>query len=83
MYYTLDRVLEEIKMIKSGKYDKTLYPNDYSLKHPKGFTGPEVVDGKKIAGTFRAHQVPILPDSDSHIKQIEDWLRSYKPFRIV
>ena len=81
MYYTLDRVLEEIKMIKSGKYDKTLYPM-IILKTPKGFTGPEVVDGKKIAGTFRAHQVPIQPDSDSHIKQIEDWLRSYKPLEL-
>ena len=49
------------------------------LKTPKGFTGPEVVDGKQIAGTFRAHQVPIQPDSDEHIKQIEEWLRSYKP----
>ena len=82
MYYTLNRVLDEIKDIKSGKYDgRTLYPM-IILKTPKGFTGPEVVDGKKIAGTFRAHQVPIQPDSAEHIKQIKQWLRSYKPWEL-
>ena len=79
MYYTLNRVLDEIKDIKSGKYNgRVIYPM-IILRTPKGFTGPEVVDGKKIAGTFRAHQVPIQPDSDEHIKQIEEWLLSYKP----
>ena len=78
MYHTLDRILEEIKAIKGGKFKgKVIYPM-IILKTPKGFTGPDVVDGKKIAGTFRAHQVPILPDSDEHIKQIEDWLKSYR-----
>ena len=77
MYYTLDRVLEEIKEIKSGKR-KAVYPM-IILRTPKGFTGPEIVDGKQIAGTFRAHQVPIIPDSDQHIKQLEEWLRSYRP----
>ena len=79
MYYTLDRVFEEIKAIKDGKFKgKAMYPI-IILKTPKGFTGPEVVDGKQIAGTFRAHQVPIQPDSDEHLTQIEKWLRSYKP----
>ena len=79
MYYTLDRVLEEIKAIKSGKFKgKAIYPM-IILKTPKGFTGPEVVDGKQVAGTFRAHQVPIQPDTDEHLTQIEKWLRSYKP----
>lgn len=79
MYYTLNRVLEEIKAIKRGKYKgKAIYPI-IILKTPKGFTGPDVVDGKQISGTFRAHQVPINPDSDEHIKQIEKWLKSYKP----
>ena len=79
MYYTLDRVLDEIKAIKSGKYDGDIVYPMIILKTPKGFTGPDIVDGKKIAGTFRAHQVPIQPDSEEHIKQIESWLRSYKP----
>ena len=78
MYYTLNKVYEEIKNIKSGKYDKVYYPM-IILRTPKGFTGPEIVDGKQIAGTFRAHQVPITPDSPDHIKQLESWLKSYKP----
>ena len=79
MYYTLDRVLEEIKAIKSGKYKgKAIYPM-IILKTPKGFTGPQVVDGKQIAGTFRAHQVPVQVDTDEHIEILERWLRSYKP----
>ena len=82
MYYTLDRVLEEIKAIKSGKFKgKAIYPM-IILKTPKGFTGPEVVDGKQVAGTFRAHQVPIQPDTDEHLTQIEKWLRSYKPLEL-
>ena len=78
MYYTLNKAYEEIKNIKSGKYDKVSYPM-IILRTPKGFTGPEIVDGKQIAGTFRAHQVPITPDSPDHIKQLESWLKSYKP----
>lgn len=78
MYYTLNKVYEEIKNIKSDKYDKVSYPM-IILRTPKGFTGPEIVDGKQIAGTFRAHQVPITPDSPDHIKQLESWLKSYKP----
>lgn len=79
MYYTLDRVLEEIKAIKSGKFKgKVIYPM-IILKTPKGFTGPEVVDGKQIAGTFRAHQVPVQVDTDEHIAILEKWLRSYRP----
>ena len=79
MYYTLDRVLEEIKAIKSGKFKgKVIYPM-IILKTPKGFTGPEIVDGKQIAGTFRAHQVPVQVDTDEHIEILEKWLRSYRP----
>ena len=79
MYYTLDRVLEEIKEIKFGKFKgKIIYPM-IILKTPKGFTGPEVVDGKQIAGTFRAHQVPVQVDTLEHIEILEKWLRSYMP----
>jgi len=50
------------------------------LRSPKGWTGPKVVDGLKIEGTFRAHQVPLLVDSDhpEHVKLLESWMRSYK-----
>lgn len=52
--------------------------NDY-LRTPKGWTGPKVVDGKQIEGTFRAHQVPIMMDKPEHLKMLEDWLKSYHP----
>ena len=49
------------------------------LRTPKGWTGPKVVDGNKIEGTFRAHQVPISMSKPEHLKQVEKWLKSYKP----
>ncbi|WP_302199891.1 phosphoketolase [uncultured Gemmiger sp.] len=49
------------------------------LRAPKGWTGPDYVDGAKVEDYWRAHQVPIQPDTPEHIRQIEDWLRSYKP----
>ncbi|MEN6619131.1 MAG: phosphoketolase family protein [Rikenellaceae bacterium] len=51
------------------------------LNSPKGWTGPKVVDGLQIEGTFRAHQVPLQVNSEhpDHLRQLDDWLRSYKP----
>ena len=51
------------------------------LRSPKGWTGPKVVDGQQIEGTFRAHQVPLLVDEQhpGHVEQLESWMRSYKP----
>jgi xylulose-5-phosphate/fructose-6-phosphate phosphoketolase len=50
------------------------------LKSPKGWTGPKEVDGLKVEGTFRAHQVPLLVDAEhpKHVKQLESWMKSYK-----
>ena len=51
------------------------------LRTPKGWTGPKVVDGQQVEGTFRAHQVP-LPDvrgNPQHLRQLEEWMRSYRP----
>jgi xylulose-5-phosphate/fructose-6-phosphate phosphoketolase len=50
------------------------------LKSPKGWTGPKIVDGLPVEGTFRAHQVPILVDAKhpEHIAQLESWMKSYK-----
>jgi xylulose-5-phosphate/fructose-6-phosphate phosphoketolase len=50
------------------------------LRSPKGWTGPKVIDGLKIEGTFRAHQVPILvdPAHPDHVADLEAWMRSYK-----
>ncbi|MGD1257426.1 phosphoketolase [Mycobacterium seoulense] len=51
------------------------------LRTPKGWTGPKVVDGKKVEGTWRAHQVPLAEthDNPQHRAQLEEWLRSYRP----
>jgi xylulose-5-phosphate/fructose-6-phosphate phosphoketolase len=51
------------------------------LKSPKGWTGPKVVDGMQIEGTFRSHQVPLLVDADhlEHVGQLESWMKSYRP----
>jgi len=51
------------------------------LRTPKGWTGPKEVDGHKVEGFWRAHQIPILDPKTSpkHLKQVEQWLKSYKP----
>jgi xylulose-5-phosphate/fructose-6-phosphate phosphoketolase len=51
------------------------------LRTPKGWTGPDVVDGTQVQGTFRAHQVPLsgLADNPEHLRMLEDWMRSYSP----
>ena len=51
------------------------------LRTPKGWTGPKAVDGKKIEGFWRAHQVPLsgIHDNEAHLKMLEDWLKSYRP----
>lgn len=51
------------------------------LRTPKGWTGPDVVDGVQIEGTNLAHQVPLagLVDNPDHLRMLEDWLRSYRP----
>ena len=51
------------------------------LRSPKGWTGPKVVDGKAVEGTFRAHQVPLseVRTNPEHLAQLEQWLLSYKP----
>ena len=51
------------------------------LASPKGWTGPKIVDGRKVEGSFRSHQVPIPdPSNDpAHLQLLEDWLRSYRP----
>lgn len=51
------------------------------FRSPKGWTGPKMVDGQPVEGTFRAHQVPLTIDDahPEHITQLEAWLRSYHP----
>ena len=51
------------------------------LRSPKGWTGPKEVDGKKVEGFWRAHQVPVaqVRDNKEHRRILEDWMRSYEP----
>ena len=50
------------------------------LRSPKGWTGPEKIDGHPVEGSWRSHQVPIAHMSaPGHLQLLEDWLRSYKP----
>jgi xylulose-5-phosphate/fructose-6-phosphate phosphoketolase len=51
------------------------------LRTPKGWTGPDVVDGIQVQGTFRAHQVPLagVRENPAHLEILETWLRSYQP----
>lgn len=80
MARALEDAVSMIKQIKEGadNINRPIWPM-IILKTPKGWTGPKEVKGKKIEGTFRAHQVPITIDTKDDIKILEDWLRSYKP----
>jgi xylulose-5-phosphate/fructose-6-phosphate phosphoketolase len=85
MAATLDAVILEIKRIQTGARDqkqtgRPRWPM-IVLKSPKGWTGPKFVDGKPNEGTFRSHQVPLSDPSKNpqHLRQLEDWLRSYRP----
>ena len=84
MAATLEMAIEDIRRIQANARDK----KDPSrprwpmivLKSPKGWTGPKEVDGLKVEGTFRAHQVPLLVDADhpEHVAQLESWMKSYQ-----
>ena len=76
MYYTLNKVMEDFKKIKQG--EDILWPM-IILKTPKGWTGPKIVNGAKIEGTFKAHQVPIQINTEEDINILESWLKSYHP----
>ncbi len=85
MAHTLDTIIARIKQIhrearERGAHKRPCWPM-IVLRTPKGWTGPKVVDGTPIEGTFRAHQVPLaeLSEKPEHIRLLEDWMRSYKP----
>jgi len=85
MAATLDRVFAEIEAIKRSARDplsreRPRWPA-VILATPKGWTGPAVIDGKQIEGTFRAHQVPVtdVRTNPGHLKALESWMLSYRP----
>lgn len=83
MAETMDTCIEKIKEIQKNARDnndatRPLWPM-IVLRTPKGWTGPKVVDGDKIEGSFRAHQVPMSMEKPEHLDQLREWLESYKP----
>jgi xylulose-5-phosphate/fructose-6-phosphate phosphoketolase len=82
---TLDRCLDEIAEIQrrarqDGVTERPRWPM-IVLASPKGWTGPDTVDGLQVEGTWRSHQVPFANarGDDGHRKVLEEWLRSYRP----
>src|SRR5689334_18794915 len=77
---TLDRIVAEIRAIQKKPDQLPEWPM-IILRSPKGWTGPKMVDGKPVEGTWRAHQVPVadLQSKPEHLKILEDWMHSYRP----
>ncbi|HYB00602.1 MAG TPA: phosphoketolase family protein [Ktedonobacteraceae bacterium] len=82
---TLDTCYAKIRMYqedarKHGFTKRSSWPA-IILRTPKGWTGPKVVDGIQIEGTFRAHQVPVadVKNNPEHLKILQDWMLSYRP----
>jgi xylulose-5-phosphate/fructose-6-phosphate phosphoketolase len=85
MAVTLDQVVADIERIHhdarvNGNLMRPRWPM-IVLKSPKGWTGPDQIDGVQIEGTFRAHQIPIAVDAEhpEHLQLLEDWLKGYRP----
>ena len=85
MVTALETCLQEIQEIQrtaraKGSAARPRWPM-IILRSPKGWTGPKMVDGLQVEGTFRAHQVPLLVDNEhpEHVEQLESWMKSYRP----
>ena len=85
MAVLLDTAYDEIHAIQkkareTGDLTRPIWPM-IVMRTPKGWTGPKVVDGKPVEGTWRAHQVPFseVRGKPEHLKLLEEWMRSYKP----
>ncbi|MFA7387357.1 MAG: phosphoketolase family protein [Thiohalobacteraceae bacterium] len=81
----VDRCVEAIREIQqaarsSGKAERAHWPM-LVLRSPKGWTGPEALDGRPVEGSWRSHQVPVteVRDNPQRLAILEDWLRSYRP----
>jgi xylulose-5-phosphate/fructose-6-phosphate phosphoketolase len=85
MAATLDSIVDEIRNIQKearehGFSGRQPWPM-IVLESPKGWTGPKIVDGVQVEGTFRAHQVPLaeLQSKPDHLRMLEEWMKSYQP----
>jgi len=85
MARTLETVIEEIQAIqndaRTGRSRGLPVWPMIILRTPKGWTGPKIVDGKPVEGTWRAHQVPVsdLASRPDHLRTLEEWMKSYQP----
>jgi xylulose-5-phosphate/fructose-6-phosphate phosphoketolase len=85
MAATLDQVITEIRGIQRRARQENIDERPQwpmiVLRSPKGWTGPKIVDGLPVEGSFRSHQVPVsdLATKPEHLKILEEWMRSYKP----
>ncbi len=82
---TLDAVIAEIHAIQNeartkGYAGRPSWPM-IILRTPKGWTGPKVVDGQQVEGSYRSHQVPLseVRTNPEHLKILEEWMKSYRP----
>jgi xylulose-5-phosphate/fructose-6-phosphate phosphoketolase len=85
MSTTLDRATRQILDVQkqareTGAPSRPRWPM-IVLATPKGWTGPQIVDGRRVEGTFRSHQVPLSDpkNNPAHLKMLEDWMKSYRP----
>jgi xylulose-5-phosphate/fructose-6-phosphate phosphoketolase len=85
---TLEHCVLEIRRIQEearqgGKLNRPRWPM-IVLRSPKGWTGPKAVDGHKIEGFWRSHQVPLagITQNPAHLKTLEEWMRSYEPEKL-
>lgn len=85
MAATLEHCIQQIRVIQeetrsSGIATRPRWPM-IVLRTPKGWTAPAEIDGHKVEGSWRAHQVPMtdVAHNPAHLQILEKWLRSYKP----
>lgn len=85
MASVMDQIISEIQAIQkdareNGAGRRPEWPM-IILKTPKGWTGPKEVDGKKIEGYWRSHQVPFsdVRSNPNHLDKLEEWMRGYQP----
>ncbi|MFE6664720.1 phosphoketolase [Streptomyces sp. NPDC057697] len=85
MAAAMDRAVDRIRELQAaarvgGGTGRPHWPM-IVLRTPKGWTGPVEVDGVPVEGTWRAHQVPLpgVRDNPDHLRQLEEWMRSYRP----
>lgn len=81
---SLDTIVTEIKQIWHrarilGDMTRPQWPM-IVFRTPKGWTCPDVIDGKKCEDYWRSHQVPMGDmDKEDHIRILEGWMKSYRP----